>query len=105
MASLFDRIAADISHGKRLSESLSDVDQAHFIFTPDILQLIESAEKTSTVHQVTKKISDQYHRELDASLAVMVKFIEPVALLLAGLFVMWFALAIFSVVMQISKSA
>jgi len=102
---LFDHIADDISRGKKLSESLIEVDKDHYIFTPDIIQLIESAEKTSTVHQVTKKISDQYHRELDASLAVMVKFIEPVALLLAGLFVMWFAIAIFSVVMQITKSA
>ncbi len=53
------------------------------IFTPDILQMIESAEQTSTVHEVTRKISEQYKREVDSSLAVMVKFIEPAALLLA----------------------
>lgn len=82
-----------------------EVDKDHSIFTPDIIQLIESAEKTSTVHQVTKKISEQYRRELDASLAIMVKFIEPVALLGAGVFVLWFAMAIFTVVMQITKSA
>lgn len=80
-------------------------DKEHKIFTSDILQLIESAEKTSTVHIVTFKISEQYRRELDASLNMMVKFIEPVALLSAGLFVMWFAMAIFSVVMQITKSS
>jgi hypothetical protein len=31
----------------------------------------------------------------------MVKFIEPVALLLAWVFVMWFAIAIFSAIMQV----
>lgn len=60
-----------------------EYDKEHYIFTSDIIQLIESAEKTSTVHQVTKKISDQYRRELDAALAMMVKFIEPAALLMA----------------------
>lgn len=105
IAMLYNRIADDVSSGIRLSESMAHHDKDHYIFTPDILQLIESAEKTSTVHQVSQKISDQYRRELDASLAMMVKFIEPVALLSAGLFVMWFALAIFSVVMQITKSA
>jgi len=59
------------------------MDKESMIFKPDILQMIESAEQTSTVHAVTEKISDQYRREVDASLAVMVKFVEPIALLMA----------------------
>lgn len=61
--------------------------------------------KTSTVGEISKKISEQYHREVDASLAVMVKLIEPIALLMAGIFVMWFALAIFSSIMQVADIA
>lgn len=105
MASVFNQIADQVSMGRKISEAMIDLDKESYIFTPDILQLIESAEKTSTVHQTAFKIGEQYRRELDASLAMMVKFIEPVALLGAGLFVVWFALAIFSVVMQITKSA
>ena len=82
-----------------------DVNADHYIFSPDIVQLIESAERTSTIDKVTQKISVQYRRELDNALAMMVKFIEPVALLGAGVFVLWFAMAIFTVVMQITKSA
>lgn len=63
--------------------------------------MIESAEKTSTIHQVSLRISEQYRREVDASLAIMVKLIEPIALLMAGVFVMWFAIAIFSSIMQV----
>lgn len=63
--------------------------------------MIESAEKTSTVHTTSKRISEQYRREVDASLGVMVKLIEPIALLMAGIFVMWFAVAIFSSIMQV----
>ena len=63
--------------------------------------MIESGEKTSNLAEVTKKISDQYRREVDASLAIMVKFIEPAALLLAGAFVLWFSVAVFSAIMQV----
>lgn len=58
-------------------------DPKSLIFTPDIIQMMESAEQTSTIHIVTQKISEQYRREVDASLAIMVKFIEPAALLIA----------------------
>lgn len=105
IASVYHRIANAVSTGRKISEAMIENDPEHYIFTPDILQLIESAEKTSTVHQVSHKIAAQYRRELDASLAIMVKFIEPVALLSAGIFVLWFAVAIFSVIMQITKSA
>lgn len=54
-----------------------------FFFTADIYQMIESAEKTSTIGDVVAKIAIQYKREVDMSLATMVKFIEPIALLLA----------------------
>ena len=77
------------------------VDTSHSIFTSDILQMIESAEKTSTIDDVTAKISEQYRKEVDASLAIMVKFIEPAALLMAWVFVLWFSIAIFSAIMQV----
>ena len=83
ISDLFSRIAEDVSHGQRITESMRTADPEARIFTPDILQMIESAEQTSTVHEVTRKISEQYRREVDSSLAVMVKFIEPAALLFA----------------------
>ncbi len=67
--------------------------------------MIESAEKTSTIGNVVEKIAIQYRREVDLALSTMVKFIEPIALLLAGVFVLWFALSIFSAIMQIVSLA
>lgn len=98
---LFHRIADDVSKWQKITTSMSTADSKSLIFTSDILQMIESAEQTSTVHTVTDKISEQYRREVDASLAVMVKFIEPAALLIAWVFVLWFAIAIFSAIMQV----
>jgi type II secretory pathway component PulF len=83
VADLYNRVSENVSKGNKLAESFATVDTEKILFSPDILQMIESAEKTSTVHEVTGKISEQYKREVDAALAVMVKFIEPAALLLA----------------------
>lgn len=80
---MYLRMADSVAHGKKVFESMKDVDAAGTIFSPDILQMIENSEKTSTIDKVSVKISDQYRREVDASLANMVKFIEPIALLLA----------------------
>jgi type II secretory pathway component PulF len=52
-------------------------------FSSDIVQMIESAERTSTIDTISLRISDQYRREVDSSLAMMVKLIEPIALLMA----------------------
>lgn len=102
---MFVAIAQWVSAGRKISESMQEVDKERYFFSPDIIQIIESAEKTSTVHEVTAKISEQYRREVDAALAMMVKFIEPVALLAAGVFVLWFAAAIFSSIMQMVNVA
>ncbi len=102
---LFNSISDDVSHGTKISESIKNRDPNAFFFTPDINQMIESAEKTSTIGEVVSKIAIQYKREVDSALATMVKFIEPMALLLAWIFVLWFAIAIFSAIMQIVASA
>ncbi len=80
---------------------MKNADPYHFLFTSDILQMIESAERTSTIDSTARKIGEQYRREVDSSLAVMVKFVEPMALLSASIFVLWFAVAIFSAIMQV----
>jgi type IV pilus assembly protein PilC len=103
--SMFHQIAESLSRGSKLTESMKEVDPTHMFFGLDILQMMETGERTSTVHIVARKISEQYRREVDAALAVMVKFIEPFALLISGVFVLWFAVAIFSAIMQIVSIA
>ncbi|NRH21295.1 type II secretion system F family protein [Candidatus Gracilibacteria bacterium] len=102
---MYTHMANEVSKGKKISEAMIDADKIGYFFTSDIIQMIEGAEKTSTIHQTSKKISEQYRREVDASLGVMVKLIEPIALLMAGVFVMWFAIAIFSSIMQVVNLA
>ncbi len=105
LESLFRVVSDDVSHGTKISASMRLQDVDGYFFTPDILQMVESAEKTSTISTVTDKIAIQYRREVDIALGTMVKFIEPVALLIAGVFVLWFAISIFSAIMQVVSIA
>jgi type II secretory pathway component PulF len=73
----------DIAHGGKISSTMLARDENHTFFTPDIIQMIESAERTSTIGTITDKIATQYRREVDFALGNMVKYIEPAALLLA----------------------
>jgi type IV pilus assembly protein PilC len=80
---MYMAIRDSVAHGQKITESIQNVDPTGILFPPDIVQMIESGEKTSTLHEVAAKISKQYRREVDNSLGVMVKFIEPAALLIA----------------------
>ena len=99
---IFDHIIYDVAHGKRLGESMKEADKNLELFTHEYIQLIEVGEKTSTVNKACEKLANQYRRAIDYSLWIMVKFIEPIAILIAWVFVLWFALAIFSAIMWVA---
>lgn len=93
-----------VESGMKIAESFEKVDPKHQIFTQDFIQLVGAGEKTSTINKVCVKIATQYTREVDASVTMLVKFVEPGAILFAGIFVLWFAFAIFSAVLKITDT-
>lgn len=99
-----ERIVTSIEHGNKIAESFEAADEKHEYFTRDFTQLIAAGEKTSTINKVCSKIAVQYNREVDTSIGNLVKFIEPIAILIAGIFVVWFAFAIFSAVLKITDT-
>lgn len=94
-----DRVAS----GKKVSESIEEIDPNHYFFWTDFIQMINAWEKTSTLNKTCEKLATQYSREVDSSLGILMKWIEPLAILIAAMFVFWFAIAIMSVVMQMSN--
>ena len=93
-----------VEQGEKLADSLEKANEKYAVFPKDVTQLISAGERTSTVNVVSAKIAAQYLREVDASISLVVKFVEPIAILIAGVFVLWFAFAIFSAVMKITES-
>ncbi|EKE28571.1 MAG: hypothetical protein ACD_3C00043G0010 [uncultured bacterium (gcode 4)] len=99
-----DIVAEKVSSWKKLTQSIEETDPAHKCFPNDFIQIIWAWEKTSTVNKVCSKIHKQYTREVEHSITVMIKWIEPMAILIAWIFVLWFAFAIFSAVLKITET-
>ena len=104
-SNLLDKVAKDVSQWKWLVESISDRDEAKEFFPQDFLQMLSVWEKTATIEWVTKKIKVQYTKEVDYSLQSLVKWIEPIAILVAWVFVLWFAFAVFGAILEMTDSA
>lgn len=99
-----EEISKKVRDGKKIAESIEEVDPDFEVFTQDFYQIIGAGERTSTINKVCHTLAAQYTREVDSSVAVLVRFIEPLAILIAGIFVLWFAFGIFSAVLKITET-
>lgn len=99
-----EAISKKVQNGKKIAESIEEADPEFNIFTQDFYQIISAGERTSTINKVCHKLAAQYTREVDSSIAVLVRFIEPLAILIAGIFVLWFAFGIFAAVLKITET-
>ena len=93
-----------ITQGKKIVQSIRESDPEKRLFPNDFLQLMDAGEQTSTINKICVKISEQYTREVDSSVTTLVKWVEPLAILFAGVFVLWFAFGIFSAVLKITET-
>ncbi len=93
-----------VSWWKKIVASMQEVDPHHQFFPLDFLQMLSVGEKTASLDAVSKKLSSQYTREVNYSLASLTKWIEPIAILLAGIFVLWFAFAIFGAILKVTQT-
>lgn len=93
-----------VSSGQKIVDSMSEVDPNHTLFPLDFLQMLSVWEKTASLDTVTEKLTNQYTREVNYSLANLTKWIEPIAILLAGVFVLWFAFAIFGAILKVTQT-
>lgn len=97
-------VAGKVSSWKKIVESLEEVDPKHDFFPLDFLQMLSVWEKTASLETVSQKLSNQYTREVNYSLASLTKWIEPMAILVAWVFVLWFAFAIFGAILKVTQA-
>jgi len=93
-----------VSKGQKLTESLQEVDKTNELFPLDFLQMLSVWEKTASIDSVSIKLTQQYSREVDYSLARLTKWIEPIAILISWIFVLWFAFAIFGAILKVTQT-
>lgn len=101
---IFEDLVNKVSKWEWITKSMEDLDKEHKFFPLDFLQMLSVWEKTANLESISKKISIQYEKEVDYSLARLTKWIEPLAILLAWIFVSWFAFAIFGAIMKVTDT-
>lgn len=97
-------VVEKVSQGQKIVDSLQEVDPEHEFFPLSFLQMLSVGEKTASLESVTQKLTEQYTREVNYSLASLTKWIEPLAILVAGIFVLWFAFAIFGAILKVTQT-
>lgn len=93
-------IKARLQQGEKLAQSMSDTP---FLFPDTTTKMIEIGEKSATVDQMCMKISKQYLQEIQYSLKNLTTVLGPVVIVIVGIFVAIFGLAILSPVFQLSQ--
>lgn len=101
---LFEDIIIKVSSWEGIVKSMEAVDPEKQYFPSDYLQMLSVWERTANIESISKKINEQYTKEVDYSLANLTKWIEPLAILLASVFVLWFAYSILWAILKITQS-
>ncbi len=101
---LFENIIVKVSGWKKIVQSMEEVDPEKIYFPADYLQMLSVWEKTANIESISKKLNNQYTKEVDYSLSNLTKWIEPIAILLASVFVLWFAYAILWAILKITQA-
>lgn len=101
---LFEEVSLKVSTWLKIVDSMKEVDDEKKYFPSDFLQMLSVWEKTASVEKISKKISIQYNKEVDYSLWNLTKWIEPIAIFIAWIFVCWFAFAIFWAILKVTQT-
>lgn len=101
---IFEEVIIKVSRWEWIVQSIEDVDVEKKYFPPDYLQMLSVGEKTACIEEIAEKLNKQYQKEVDYSLARLTKWIEPIAILFAGAFILWFAFAIFWAILKVTQT-
>lgn len=101
---LFDDIIVKVSNWNKIVESMQSTDPENKFFPSDFIQMLSVWEKTANLEWISLKINAQYTKEVDYSLANLTKWLEPIALLIAWVFVLWFAFSIFWAILNLTDT-
>lgn len=101
---LFEEIILRVSKWEKIVDSMRNVDPEKKYFPSNFTQMLSVWEKTASIEAISKKVSSQYEKEVTYSLSNLTKWIEPIAIFIAWLFVVWFAFAIFWAILKVTQT-
>lgn len=90
-----------VQEGKKLSSSLAT---APFLFPETVTNMIAVGEHSATLGEMCRKIAAHYLREINHSLKTMTTVIGPILILVIGVIVAFFALALMTPIFSLTQA-
>jgi general secretion pathway protein F len=99
MASAVEAAGVDIEEGCSLSSTLSK----STFFPPIAVQMIAAGEHSGTTETMLHKVADSYDREVESAVAVVTSILEPVMILVMGVFVGFIVVSILLPIFEMNQ--
>lgn len=96
----YEALAA-VQEGQKLSAAIG---QSPFLFPENIVNMIAVGEHAASIGDISQKIGSQYQREIDFTLKNMTTVLGPVLILVIGMCVAFFALAVLSPIFSLTQA-
>lgn len=95
-----EEVLTHVEEGKGIAESLKGSDM---LFPDMLVHVLEVGERSANLEKSAQKLALHYDHEIEHSLKEVTSILEPVAIVLVGLAVLFFALAILGPVFSLSE--
>jgi len=89
----------EVRQGKKIASSLSDCN----LMPSNVVQMIRSGEDSGTLSEVLRDVSDYYARELKTVIKTVTSMIEPIMIVIMGVFVGFIAMSIILPIFKMSS--
>ncbi len=100
--SLIERILSGVQNGQTISESIPDDSP---LIPSNVKVLIKVWEETASLNQAFYNVLSMYQKELDTLIGRLSKVIEPIMLVVIGTIVVFVAMGVFWLILQIMDGA
>ncbi len=99
IADVIEEAAKDVAEGMSLSASLSK----SALFPPLVIQMISVGEQSGALENMLAKIADGYESEVEASIFQIMSLLEPIMILVMGLFVGFVVISIMLPIFEMNQ--
>lgn len=96
-----EKIRNSVQEGKGLADPMKETN----LFTPMVVQMVSVGETSGTLDEVLPKVTEFYDREVEYSTKNLSSMVEPVLVFFLGLIILFFALAIFLPLWELTSIA
>jgi general secretion pathway protein F len=99
ISDVIENARREVEEGQSLSGSLSKSE----LFPPLTIQMISVGEQSGNIEQMLYKVSDSYENEVESNIMMITSLLEPVMILVMGLFVGFIVISILLPIFEMNQ--